>query len=199
MFFISSVSSVLYFQDLIPEFLVQLSMVGTFVSFFGFFWSSQRYLWSLSFAFFKGISIAPLLDYASIQSDAIVPVALASTCVVLLSFTLSVILTPSPQFIKIGGFLGSLMTVTSLLSLLNLFLRSSSLFSLELYSGLILFSLFLIHDTQSIIEKTEMGSRDYLLHSMELYTDVIAIFVRLVLILLKKEEQESSKKKKKVY
>jgi FtsH-binding integral membrane protein len=199
MFFISTVSSVLYFQDLIPDLLSQFSIYGTVISFFGFHWSSKKYFWSLSFAAFKGISLAPLLDYASIQAGSIVPVALASTCLVLISFTASVLLTPSTQYIKIGGFVGSLLTVTSLLSLVNLFVRSSSLFSLELYSGLVLFSLFLIHDTQSIIEKAEMGSRDFLLHSMELYSDVIAIFVRVVLILLRKEENESSKKKKKVY
>lgn len=200
MFLVSSTSSVLYFQDLIPSFLVQVSMFATLISFFGFYFSSQKYWFSLSFAFFKGISLAPLLDYASINPS-IVPMALASTFLILLSFTASVILTPSPAFIKIGGFLGSLLTITSLVSLLNLFIRSDSLFSLELYAGLFSFALFLIHDTQSMIEKAEMGSRDYLSHSMELYTDVIAIFVRLVIILLRKEEQESSKdkKKKKVY
>ena len=198
MFLVSTISSVLYLEDALPRFLVEISIFSTFVSFLGFYFSSQKFLFSLVFAFFKGISLGPLLDFASLNPSTI-PLALASTLLILISFTASVVLTPSTSFIKVGGLLGSLFSVTCLLSLLNLFFQSQALFSVELYAGLISFSLFLIHDTQGMIEKAEMGSRDYLLHSMELYVDVIAIFTRLLVILMKKDqEKDSSKKKKKV-
>lgn len=80
------------------------------------------------------------------------------------------------------------------LSVSNMFIQSNSLFSIELYLGLFVFSGFVVYDTQIMIMKAERGSRDYLLHSLELYVDLVGIFVRIIRILQKKEDDKRRKK-----
>ena len=45
---------------------------------------------------------------------------------------------------------------------------------------------FIIFDTQSIVEKARRGNRDYVMHSVELFIDFVAIFKRLLIILTDK-------------
>ena len=87
--------------------------------------------------------------------------ALSSTAVIFGTFSLSVLLTPSPQFFYLGGLLGSTVSVLGWLSLVNLFVGSSTLFSIELYLGLMAFAMFVIYDTQVMIRKV----RSYSLNS----------------------------------
>ncbi len=82
--------------------------------------------------------------------------ALSSTAIIFATFSGSVLLTPIPQYFYIAGFLGSLMSVLGWLQFLNFFMGSSSLFSMELYLGLIAFSMFVIYDTQVMIMKVRL-------------------------------------------
>lgn len=65
----------------------------------------------------------------------------------------------------------------------------ASVFSISLYGGLVLFSAFLLYNTQRIVRKAEthptysMVPYDPVNASMSIYMDVINIFVRIVTIL----------------
>ena len=63
--------------------------------------------------------------------------------------------------------------------------------------GLGIFLGYVIYDTQIIIEKASMGSKDVAWDALELFIDFFAIFVRILLILLKNKGKSDSKKKNK--
>lgn len=84
--------------------------------------------------------------------------------------------------------------VLLVLGILNLFLRSSILFDVNLYLGLFMFVGYVIVDTQMIVEKASCGDKDYVWHAAELFIDFVAIFVRILIILMKKEEKKESRK-----
>ncbi|PPD67915.1 hypothetical protein GOBAR_DD35214 [Gossypium barbadense] len=51
-------------------------------------------------------------------------------------------------------------------------------------------------DTQDIIEKAHLGDLDYVKHALTLFTDFVAVFVRILIIMLKNSAEKSEKKKK---
>lgn len=55
---------------------------------------------------------------------------------------------------------------------------------MQLYFGLLLFIGFIVVDTQDIIEKAHLGDADYVNHAMLLFTDFIAVFVRVLVIMV---------------
>lgn len=58
------------------------------------------------------------------------------------------------------------------------------LYSLSIYGGLILFSMFLLYDTQKIVHKAETSMRfDPVNESVSIYLDTLNIFMRIAMIL----------------
>jgi FtsH-binding integral membrane protein len=140
------------------------------------------------FALCQGISIGSLIDYVLYLNPAIIVSALGSTAILFGSFTLSVMFSPRRYHFYVAGLLSSGVSMLLWLQFINLFFRSETAFHVELYLGLCVFALFVVYDTQIMIAKAERGSRHVLRHSLELFSDVFGIFVRLLVILSKKEE-----------
>jgi len=82
------------------------------------------------------------------------------------------------------------LTLLFWIGFLNMFLRTEMLFNVQLYFGLLLFCGFVIFDTQLIIEKAENHDYDYVLHSLELFLELLNIFVRILIILTKKRKND---------
>jgi len=101
---------------------------------------------------------------------------------------------PNDKFLTMGGPLAIGLGVVFAASLGSMFLPPTTalgagLYSISLYGGLLLFSAFLLYDTQRIVRKAEthpnygMTPYDPVNASISIYMDVINIFVRMVAIL----------------
>jgi FtsH-binding integral membrane protein len=143
----------------------------------------------LSFGFLQGLSIAPLVFSALAIDTMIVIRALFTTAVIFSSFTISALTTRRRSFLYLGGTLTSVMGFLILSSFFNAFFQSYFVFRLEIIIGLFVFCGYILYDTQLIVEKFERGSSDYIQHAIELFMDLFAIFVR-ILILLSSDKKE---------
>ncbi|KAJ3286440.1 hypothetical protein HK104_009046 [Borealophlyctis nickersoniae] len=154
--------------------------------------NTRKYL-LYGFALAKGLSLGPLLEQALYINPLNVFAALAATALLFGCFSMSVLVAGRRDMLYVGGVLSSAISVLGILSLINIFAGSRAIFSLELYLGLLVFSLYVVYDTQLMIAKAELGSRDYLSHSMELYVDLVGLFVRILIILQKREAEKEGR------
>ncbi|XP_068610636.1 growth hormone-inducible transmembrane protein [Brachionichthys hirsutus] len=101
---------------------------------------------------------------------------------------------PSEKFLNMGGPLAVGFGVVLASSIGSMFLPPTSafgagLYSVAIYGGLILFSMFLLYDTQKIIKRAEthplygVQKYDPINACMGIYMDTLNIFIRLVTIL----------------
>lgn len=101
---------------------------------------------------------------------------------------------PSEKFLNMGGPLAIGLGVVFASSLGSMFLSpatalGASLYSMSLYGGLLLFSGFLLYDTQKIIRRAEthppFGFQPYdpVNNSISIYLDTLNIFIRIVTLL----------------
>ncbi|XP_012275184.1 growth hormone-inducible transmembrane protein-like [Orussus abietinus] len=107
---------------------------------------------------------------------------------------------PNDKFLNMGGPLAIGLGVVFVSSLGSFFLPpttvlGSGLYSIALYGGLVLFSMFLLHDTQRIIKnaethpvphpyfKDEARAYDPINNAISIYLDTVNIFVRILSIL----------------
>lgn len=101
---------------------------------------------------------------------------------------------PSDKFLNLGGPLAIGLGVVFASSLGSMFLPptgalGAGLYSISLYGGLLLFSGFLLYDTQRIVRKAETHSPyavipyDPINASMSIYLDTLNIFIRIATIL----------------
>ncbi|XP_029977497.1 growth hormone-inducible transmembrane protein [Sphaeramia orbicularis] len=101
---------------------------------------------------------------------------------------------PSEKFLNMGGPLAIGFGVVFVSSLGTMFMPPTSalgagLYSVAVYGGLILFSMFLLYDTQKVIKKAEtyplyaVQKFDPINACMGIYMDTLNIFMRLVMIL----------------
>ena len=62
--------------------------------------------------------------------------------------------------------------------------------------GLLIGCLYIIYDTQMIVERAERGDKDEISHAMILFVDLFELFIRILQILIELQKNEDSKKKK---
>ncbi|XP_014370250.2 bax inhibitor 1 [Papilio machaon] len=149
----------------------------------------------LGFGLTSGIGLGPLMEYVSVVDPSIIVTALLGTSLVFVCFSIASMLAERGSWLFLGGTLMTLLTSMSLMSLANIFMQSHFLYQSHLYLGLMLMCGFVLFDTQLIIEKRRMGSKDFVQHALELFIDFIGIFRRLVIILTQKEEQNRRRKR----
>jgi len=102
---------------------------------------------------------------------------------------------PSDKFLNMGGVLGAGLGVVFLANIGSMFMPpttaiGSGLYAMSVYGGLVLFSLFLLYDTQKIIKKAETHpvyserQFDPINASISIYMDTMNIFIRIAMILM---------------
>lgn len=179
--------------------LTILFSIFSIVFSFMFFCSSSydfRLLGLGGISFCQGAFLGPLIEY-SLSLDKSLPfVAFLSTSIIFGCFSLFALISKRREYLYLGGMISSFGLVLILFSLINIFIRSNLLFSIELYGGLALFCAYVIYDTQVIIERSELGHRDPLTDSYTLFIDAIALFTRILIILSKNKKDDKDKKKR---
>merc|ERR1712065_17474 len=127
-----------------------------------------------AFTFFKGASIGPLVAAVLAQDPSLVLLAAVGTVA---AFAAVALYAPRGRnTLLLGGILGSGLSALLVLSIANMFVGSSTLFTAQLWGGLVLFSGFVAFDTQLIIMRAESGFRDEISAAIDLFIDVVAIF-----------------------
>jgi len=145
-----------------------------------------------AFGFFLGCSLGPLIASIIQVDPGVLFTAIISASLIFTCFSLSALWARRRQYLFLGAVLSSAMSWLFLLSVLSLVFSGRTFANFNLYVGLFVFCGYVVFDTQMIIEKASAGDRDYIWHAMELFIDLIAIFVRICIILL----QNTGKKRK---
>jgi Bax inhibitor 1 len=179
-----------------------LGLIGTFGMLFWIQMDTQkndlsrRLAMLCGFGFFQGISVAPLMQLALFVDPAIVMTAFIGAVTVFACFSAAALTAQRRSYLFLGGILSSAITLMCVLGLINMFFMNINVYLFNLYVGLLVFSGYVIFDTQMILEKAELGSRDVIGHAMELYIDFMAILIRIIIILLRNSEKKSKSEKK---
>ncbi|KAI8062889.1 inhibitor of apoptosis-promoting Bax1-domain-containing protein [Gongronella butleri] len=146
----------------------------------------------LVYSLFSGISLSNLVGMYMYwdPSGRLLLGALTGAIFIFLGFSMSAVLANRRSMLYVGGMAGSLLGLMMWASLANIFfIRSSSMFSAELYIGLIAFAGFVLYDTQMIVEQASAGFTDIPRHALELFMDLFALFVRLAMIVLRRDQE----------
>jgi FtsH-binding integral membrane protein len=181
-----------------------LSFFLTFGSICGLFFtydypdsSSLRQGLLLTFCLCQGFSLSPLIDHAVDVDPSIILMAAVSTFLVFASFTLCSLFSKRRSHLYLGSILSSATFILFGSSILNSYFYFRGLYMLQLYGGLIIFCLYVLYDTQKIIEQANRGNKKVINHALGLFIDVVAIFVRIVHILINNHYENQRKKARK--
>eukprot|EP00056_Hartaetosiga_gracilis_P018201 m.10022 g.10022 ORF g.10022 m.10022 type:complete len:253 (-) comp6494_c0_seq1:198-956(-) len=156
---------------------------------------TDRWLYLLGFGATTGFGITPLVSLVVAGIDPMLPIsAFVMTAIVFGSFTMAALKAPSFQYLALQGVLGASVIGLFVVGLMNMFMFIPFMFSVMLWGGLILFSLFVLYDTQRIIARHESGDMDFLTHAADLFVDFAAIFRRILIILAQNSNNNNRSK-----
>ncbi|TYJ41317.1 hypothetical protein E1A91_A03G012600v1 [Gossypium mustelinum] len=148
-------------------------------------------------AVFQGASIGPLIDLAIKIDPSVLVAAFVGTALAFACFSGAAMLARRREYLYLGGLLSSGVSILMWLHFASsVFGGSTTLFMFEIYFGLLVFVGYMVVDTQDIIEKAHLGDLDYVKHALTLFTDFVAVFVRILIIMLKNSAEKNEKKKK---
>lgn len=147
---------------------------------------------------FQGASTGPLIQLAINFDPTILVSAVVGCAVAFACFSAAAIVAKRREYLYLAGVVSSGLSILLWLQFASLFFgRSTALFKFELYFGLLVFVGYIVVDTQDMIERAHYGDLDYVRHALLLFTDFIAVFVRILIIMLKNASEKEEKKRKK--
>jgi FtsH-binding integral membrane protein len=137
----------------------------------------------------QGMVIAPLIEVNLQVDPGLLLTAFGCTAALFGCFTAAAFLARRRQYLFIGGALGSAMSMLMVIRLVNMFSRSESLWTAELYLGLLVFSGYVVFDTQLIIERAHASNPDPVTDALQLFLDAVGLLVRIIVILMKNKNK----------
>jgi len=158
---------------------------------------AKRFAALMLFGYTTGNSIGPLIDLVLFMNPEILTSAVALTAIIFLSFSLTALFAKRRSYLYLGGILGSTLNYLFWGSLINRFFGFQIMYDLQTYLGLMVFSGYVIFDTQVIVEKAERGNGDFVGHALDLFLDFINILIRIIKILADKENKKNKKSNRK--
>ncbi|KAJ9437181.1 Bax inhibitor 1 [Diplonema papillatum] len=135
-----------------------------------------------SFGFLDGWMLGPLVTILNITAP-LMFTAIMITTGIFLSFTLSARYAKRGAYLYLGGILGSCILGLLACSILFIFFPIKLLYVIQLYGGLVVFSLYVAYDTQVMVERAHNGIRDPLTDSISLFIDFMGVLRRVLIIL----------------
>ena len=144
----------------------------------------------LAFGFFTGLGSGPILRLALALNPSIIPMACFSGVVIFLCFSIAALKAERRSMLYLGGYLMAGLGLLLMMGLFNMFIRSSFLFNIQIYLSLMVFIAFIPFDTQMILERFEMGDQDHIMHSLDLFIDLVQVIRMLIVLFIKKEDKK---------
>eukprot|EP00919_Chromeraceae_sp_WS-2016_P049848 GHVR01118150.1.p1 GENE.GHVR01118150.1~~GHVR01118150.1.p1 ORF type:complete len:254 (+),score=-2.62 GHVR01118150.1:29-763(+) len=146
------------------------------------------------FAFLlQGMALGDLMAIA-FQFPAVVPSAFFGTMAIFSCMSVSAIFARRRSFFYLIGGLGSVLSLLVIVSFISLLVGIPDIvFMATVYIGLLMFVGYILVHTQMIIERAYQGECDFISDAFSLYTDIVAVFIRILVILMNNEKKESKK------
>ena len=112
-----------------------------------------------------------------------------------LCFSCAAVVAERREYLYLGGLLSSGLTILLWLQFgASIFGHSTSRFMFEVYFGLLIFLGYMVYDTQEIIERAQHGDMDYIKHALTLFTDFVAVLVRILVIMVSDMDYQDREK-----
>ena len=191
-----AVSHVIQLSYEIAMILSLLSFLGIILSVLN---SENIKFWTYFTASTLGIVIHPLIDICLNEGyHNEIYMALIGTIIIFATLTSIVAMSDSKKFLFLGGPLLSSLSLLLIGGLINMFfLRSPIMHTIEIMSGLVIFSLYVVYDTSVILNRTEFQINDFncIIDAMNIFLDIINIFVHILEMLIKNKKENTKKNK----
>ena len=148
-------------------------------------------------AFQLGFLVGPALHYLVEFEPTIVLQAVLYTAAAFISFSALSLFSQRRSYLFLGAIIITLIQGMALYRLFAYFFGYSLMPMTYLMVGLLTACLYIIYDTQIIIERAELGDKDVVGHALLLFIDLFDLFIKILKILIKLSQDDKDKKKNK--
>ena len=151
----------------------------------------------LGFGFLQGVSLGGLIEIAGFIDPTILPQACVATALTFGAFALGAIMSQRRSLLYLYALCSAGLSWLMWFSIANWFFQSRALFNVQVYAGLGVMAAFVAADTQKIIEVADLGLGDAIKDAMELFVDLVGLFVRILIILIQNSESRKREEERK--
>ncbi|CAA9989548.1 bax inhibitor 1, putative [Plasmodium knowlesi strain H] len=152
--------------------------------------SKKRLLYFAGISSSIGILMSDYIAYVNYLNPSILPLAFFGSLSIFSCFSLSAIFSKNRISLFLGTVLCAVCSYVALISFMNFFIRSRYIDATLLYVGFFMYMGFVLFDTQITLFDFRRGNKDYIMHSICLYLDLVGLFTHLLRILGQKEEKK---------
>ena len=155
------------------------------------------WLWALAFG--MGYLVGPVMHQLAEFEPMILISAIGYTAIMFGSFSAVALFSKRRSYLFFGGIISTTLSCLFWYQTLSWMFgyRMGGEFGLiYLMTGLFVACMYVIYDTQMIIEDAERGNKDVPTHTMKLFMDMFDLFIKIVQILIKLNEDKDRKKRR---
>jgi FtsH-binding integral membrane protein len=155
----------------------------------------SRMMYLAGLAFMMGFLVGPSMHYLVDVEPMIVMQALMYTGVAFTSFSLISLKSKRRSYLFIGGIIMTMLQCMFLYRMIGWLTgyTHGGHGLVYLMFGLLMACLYIIYDTQIIVERAERGDKDVPSHTMMLFVDLFQLFIKILQILIKLNEDKKDK------